>query len=1492
MKRVALTFVALLWAMLPSLYAELGLPREAFGVWDREGLHSVVSYPYARGQSVDMSWGRVQQGGKDSYDWSDIDVALASAEAQNQLITCKVSPIDSSAPNNSMPSWMFGPLTAAGGGLVAFSEVADPLRPTVIPAAYVYAKYTEPQFKVYFEAMVKQFAKKLRVDLTPSQQARIAFVRVDTGATGDEEPYENPSLIPSAYSISPAAWDEYRDWLFELYRKEFQDGPGRPIPLLFSAVEPVPDAPNLKWNWIVNNVKGGFGTKHGGQLRGHHLSESESNVTVYKPLAVDSDFKFFSRNEMDPTWTKPYFKLNVPLNMYWAALEQLNVGMSIWDWNGTCMENADGTLQQFFNNGNFVFTAEFFNKWAAELDPATAGGGFCVFHEGLDSSDTEKFPIGSGPGKYGNASWGNTARYTAICAAYASQGAQMDDLNGATMGSVAQRDDTPGMIGFNDAGWKIHSGNYDRFITQLDPDNTSKGLWRVGGPLTATSHPYDRFARRSDTASGKNTMYFDINDNLLPTIGQPVQINVTYRNDTPGQFLIKYDAVGNTLKTLTVNKTGLGTANEVWATASFEVTDWVFGNRQPTNTAPSGSDLQLVNVGPGDTIYHGIELIKMADVSVGIIGSGTVTGRNNTAVFSPLPSRVMEGQRLELKATPAPGWRFTGWSGALVGTTPHPFLFPAKDTRLTATFMYGLGGSADNFNLGTWADGSGWSDTWTSGTNSSGTVELLLVPAAMAQLSGGSGVAKITRTLDIPLTSATLSFDWDLDRIGGSDFATVEVYNGSAWIQVWRETNAGADVASTPNVVTSGNIRLTGTVFQVRFTLNANQTGDTFFVDNVSITGTPVIVPSIVPQFSSGPIAKTSATAGSAYLGSLSGSASDPNNNPLTFSKLPGGPSWLNIAADGTLSGTPSATDAGLNSWNVQVASSDGSDTAILLINVVALGPNPPSALTYPNTLLCTKGTGIRNIAPTSGGGSVMRYVASPRLPMGLYLNSTTGILSGTPTEVKATSTFTITASNADGSATAPVNITVNDIAPTALFYSSNPAIYKRGEVIAANIPANAGGDVVSYAILPALPSGLTLNSITGVISGTPLAPSLTPVIHRVIATNTGGSTFTDVSIQIDDANSNSAPIVINDDAAASPYPSTITVPTTAGTITKVIVQLKGLNHTQQNNLDLLLVGPSGQTVVLMSDVGGSADAANVDLTFDDAALASLTTTAAPILTGTYKPTNFAPTDVFSAPAPATATYGTTLSVFNGTNPTGTWSLYVVDDGLRNTGTLSGGWNLSFEILPAVVAAPSSLSYSINPAIYTMGVAMTSTPTSTGGAVTSYSISSLLPAGLTFNTTTGIINGTPTTITSATPYTVTAANSGGSTTVSLSISVVSAYTAWATQYNLVQGPTGDDDGDGNSNILEFVTGMVPTNATSVFKTAVSAVPGQPNQFAISFSPITSGRTYTVKSTESLTSGTWNALTGSTTSDVGSERTVIDTQANGGSKFYRVEIIIP
>ena len=78
----------------------------------------------------------------------------------------------------------------------------------------------------------------------------------------------------------------------------------------------------------------------------------------------------------------------------------------------------------------------------------------------------------------------------------------------------------------------------------------------------------------------------------------------------------------------------------------------------------------------------------------------------------------------------------------------------------------------------------------------------------------------------------------------------------------------------------------------------------------------------------------------------------------------------------------------------------------------------------------------------------------------------------------------------------------------------------------------------------------------------------------------------------------------------------------------------------------------------------------------------------------------------------------------------------------------------------------------MNPAVYTVGVAITAnTPSSSGGAVTSYSVSPPLPAGLSLNTSTGVVSGTPTAVSSTATYTVTAGNTAGTTTVGLSITV-------------------------------------------------------------------------------------------------------------------------
>jgi subtilisin-like proprotein convertase family protein len=155
--------------------------------------------------------------------------------------------------------------------------------------------------------------------------------------------------------------------------------------------------------------------------------------------------------------------------------------------------------------------------------------------------------------------------------------------------------------------------------------------------------------------------------------------------------------------------------------------------------------------------------------------------------------------------------------------------------------------------------------------------------------------------------------------------------------------------------------------------------------------------------------------------------------------------------------------------------------------------------------------------------------------------------------------------------------------------------------------------------------------------------------------------------------------------AAASLYPSPITVSGLSGTIVDVNVTLTGLSHTFPDDVDVLLVGPLGQKVVLMADVGGGLDVVSIGLTFDDAASASLPDVAQ-IVAGTFKPT-VGVGGAFNGAAPAPAgPYGTTLSGFNATAPNGTWSLFVWDDAGGDSGSISGGWSLDILATPTITS--------------------------------------------------------------------------------------------------------------------------------------------------------------------------------------------------------------
>ena len=157
-----------------------------------------------------------------------------------------------------------------------------------------------------------------------------------------------------------------------------------------------------------------------------------------------------------------------------------------------------------------------------------------------------------------------------------------------------------------------------------------------------------------------------------------------------------------------------------------------------------------------------------------------------------------------------------------------------------------------------------------------------------------------------------------------------------------------------------------------------------------------------------------------------------------------------------------------------------------------------------------------------------------------------------------------------------------------------------------------------------------------------------------------------------------------------NPYPSTVNVSGLTGTVSSLDVLLLGLSHEIPDDLDILLVAPGGQTLLLMSDVGGSPTINAIDLTFRDGS-PSLTDNG-PLVSGTYAPTNF-DVGVFddSFPAPArSGPYGTTIANLLTSDANGSWQLFTTDDAAGDVGAL-GSWRLDFTTSESV-SEPSALA--------------------------------------------------------------------------------------------------------------------------------------------------------------------------------------------------------
>ncbi|MHC4713441.1 MAG: putative Ig domain-containing protein [Planctomycetota bacterium] len=592
----------------------------------------------------------------------------------------------------------------------------------------------------------------------------------------------------------------------------------------------------------------------------------------------------------------------------------------------------------------------------------------------------------------------------------------------------------------------------------------------------------------------------------------------------------------------------------------------------------------------------------------------------------------------------------------------------------------------------------------------------------------------IITTSSLPNAVKDASYSETVTATGGVTPYTWSIDSGSLPTGLSLNSSTGV-ISGTPTATGTSN-------FTVKVT------------DDASVTDTEALSISVYDDLSITTTTLPDGAVDSSYSQTVSASG---GLTPYSWSIISGAlPTGLTLnTSTGNISGTPTAY--GTFNFTLEVADSQttpDTDTQALSITV------DPAPLNITTTSLADGDENSAYGQTLVAEGGVTPYawsIDSGSLPAGLSLNATTGVISGTPT-ADGTSNFTVKVTDSDSPTastdTQALSITI-DPEPLHVTTTSLPS----GQVSVSysqTVQASGGDTPYSWSVYSgSLPAGLSLGSSTGTISGTPTAYGTSNFTVQVTDDNSD-TDLQSLSIYIAPADVDITTTSLPDGKVGDSYSQTVQA---TGGLTPYTWSI------DSGSLPAgLTLGSSTGTIsgtptaygtsnftVKVTDSQGTPDtdtqALSIDVDPDDVVI---TTTSLPdgTVDASYSQTVSATGgatpfmwSIDSGSLPSGLSLNSSTGEISGTPTTyGTsnFTVKVTDDWTpANTDTQA----LSIYVAPAdLVITTTSLP---NGAVDT---AYSETVSATGG-VTPYTWSidsGTLPAGLSLNSSTGVISGTPT----------------------------------------------------------------------------------------------------------------------------------------------------